>query len=442
MFPLTRPVRQILATIGLVALTIAPTLYVATTAWKIRSPGHLRELEVEIGRQLGLQVSIEGVRYPQPGEVLYKGIVFRQEEPRRRGLREIARASSMRLHRVDRELLLESQGLRLTGESPKLSMASVAALLQRPTTGNYERVSLTAPTCELDLGSEGIRYDFREVVATFQADQMGPTLRGSYRVASLSASSSRAEFAVTRDRSHEPVRTSITLKTAEGPALPCRMLNPFFNAEEWLGPKARVEGTLSLQQAAGNEWEATFQGDLLDIDLGTLVGRRFPSHRLSGLAHVTIKNAHWGERPGQGMGWIDVSGGLTTHQGSIGVELLASLEKEMKFRIADRVKHTTLRKPEVEFGAMGLTFDIERNGEIQIGGALGNEYAPEVVLTSQEGPMAAGPRGAANVRGLIKTLFPVSATNTGIMVPLTAESRLLLCLPTPPNMAPQRLEGN
>src|SRR3954451_22805819 len=99
MFPLTRPVRQSLATGALLMSTVLPTALVAMYAWRINRPGHIRDVEIELGRQLGLQVSLEAVRYPKPGEVLYQGVVLRQEEPRGRGLTEIARADVVRVVR-------------------------------------------------------------------------------------------------------------------------------------------------------------------------------------------------------------------------------------------------------------------------------------------------------------------------------------------------------
>jgi hypothetical protein len=82
MFPVTRPFRQGLATLALVVLTVLPTAFVAAWAWRIHRPGHIRDVEIELGRQLGLQVTIEAVRYPRPGEVEFRGIVLRQDEPR------------------------------------------------------------------------------------------------------------------------------------------------------------------------------------------------------------------------------------------------------------------------------------------------------------------------------------------------------------------------
>ena len=93
--PLTRPRRQALMTTLMMAVTVVPTAYVTMTAWRIARPGHIRDVEVEIGRSIGLQVTLDGVRYPRPGEVVYQGmVVLSQDEPRRGGLTEIARAKS------------------------------------------------------------------------------------------------------------------------------------------------------------------------------------------------------------------------------------------------------------------------------------------------------------------------------------------------------------
>src|SRR5205823_2591195 len=63
MLALSRPYRQAMATVALLAFTVAPTGYVILTACRINRPGHLRDVEVEIRRQLGLQVTLEGVSY-------------------------------------------------------------------------------------------------------------------------------------------------------------------------------------------------------------------------------------------------------------------------------------------------------------------------------------------------------------------------------------------
>ncbi len=217
----TRPNRQVAATIALVLVTIAPTAYVAYTAWRINRPSHRHEVEAEISRVLGLQATLESLRYPRPGEVVYRGVILRQEEPRGQGLTEIARAACLRLRRGDRELMLEVDGLRVRADSPRAAMAQIGALLQRSGDAAYERVALSADDCQLDLGAGVAPYQLREVVAQFVTDADTPTVRASYRVVSGDAvAGTRCELALTRDRKSEPLRTTLTLKTMEGLPLP------------------------------------------------------------------------------------------------------------------------------------------------------------------------------------------------------------------------------
>src|SRR5690349_1446237 len=101
---LTRPHRQVLATLALLLGSVFPTGYIAVTAWRVNRPGHIRDVEVEVGRQLGLRVTLEGVGYPRPGEEVYRGATLRQEEPGRSASRltELARAEVVRLRRSER----------------------------------------------------------------------------------------------------------------------------------------------------------------------------------------------------------------------------------------------------------------------------------------------------------------------------------------------------
>jgi hypothetical protein len=444
MFPLTRPMRQTVATIALVGLTVVPTGVVATIAWRINRPGHVRDVEIELGRQLGLQVTLEGVRYPKPGEVVYQGITLRQEEPRRKGLIEIGRADQARLQRADRDLIVNLESPRLSADSPKLALGQLAAVLQRSGQIPFERVHVTAGSCQLDLGHESLRVSVRDVAGELVVDPLAPSLKLTYRFSGEGAGT-RCELAGTRDRRTEQIETSVALTTVEGPPLPARVLNVFFDAADWLGSSAKFEGTLHLHQAGSRDWEADYRGELHDVDLAKLVGRRFPRHRLNGRARVAIKEAKWGQRPTQGWGWLEAKGELAAGQGSIGIDLIDALAREMKFRRSPRLVNLDARKTDVDFRALGLSFAIESGGEIQIGGALGAEFPPDAVIAGATTSLLSAPQGTASVHGLIKTLFPISQASSGVMVPLTAESQLLLSLPVPPgsvNTTRQTVDGN
>ncbi len=441
MLPLTRPQRQALVTLAMAALTVVPTGYVALTAWRIARPGHVRDVEVEIGRSIGLRVTLDGVRYPRPGEVVYQGIVLRQDEPRRGTQVEIARARTVRLRRNGRDLVLEADGLALRAAGPRQAMAQVGSLLGGVGEGAYRQVSLAAPTCTVDLGdgpSSGLSFELRDLAASFQNDRRAPGLSASYRFLDRGGST-RCELGLTRDRKAEAVETTVALRTMEGVPLPARVLDAFFDSAEWLGPSARVQGALTLKQSGSADWRAEFAGDLFDVDLRTLFERRFPRHRMTGLAHVAIKNARWTDRRGQGFGWAGAEGELTAGAGSIGFDLLASLVAEMKFAAARKID----RQPDVPFHALGFTFALTPDGEIALGGGFRNQFAPDDILVSHDRPLFKAPAGRANVRGLLKSLYPATPDT---LAPMTADSQLLSrFLPLPPGIAARdasRLRGN
>jgi len=147
---------------------------------------------------------------------------------------------------------------------------------------------------------------------------------------------------------------------------------------------------------------------------------------------LTVTKARWGQRPNQGSGWIEAKGELLAGPGSIGVPLLLSLAREMKFRLSTKLANLDPRRTEVDFRALGLAFDMRANGEIHLAGALGAEAPPDAVLAGVTSPLASAPLGSAGVHGLIKTLFPVADASPGVLVPLTPESSVLLALPVSP----------
>lgn len=434
MFPLSRPARQGLATAALAVLTVLPTGFTAFHAWQISRPGHVRDIEITLGRRLGLQVTLDAVTYPRPGEILYRGIVLRQEEPRGKGLAEIARAKALHLVPSGRELVVHAEELAIRGEGPDQTVNQLGTYLQRSGEVLYDRVALTAPTCRIELGPNLV-FQVRDLAATLAAETAGPTLRASYRLVEP-GSRTRCELTLARDRRADPVQTTLALKTLEGSPLPGRVLNVFLDATDWIGEDARVDGRLTLRRSGAGAWEGEFAGDLHDVDLAAIVARRFPGRRLAGKGRVSIEAAKWGDRGGQGPGWMEARGKLVAGPGTAGVELLSALTREMKFRPSSRHGRIDPRKTEVEFGALGLAFDMRPDGEIHLSGALGRDHPPDAVLAAGVNALVHAPEGASSVHGLIKALVESDA-RPGVLVPLTPESRVLLCLPTPQDAAPR-----
>lgn len=445
MFPLTRVMRQALATFALVAFTMVPTSYVAYTAWRLNRPGHVRDVEIELRRRIGLQVTIDSIRYPRPGEVLYRGLVLRQAEPRGKGLTEIARAHEARIVQSDRELTIHADDLRLRGESPSLALTQLGTILQRSAEIPFERVNLTSPACTVELGTESLSFRVQDLAGEFVVDRTNPVARLGYRMSEPNSASTRCELSLARHRSAESVETELMFRTVDGLPLSARVLDAFFDSSGWLGDKARLDGRVTLRQRDGKDWDAEFQGTLLDIDLDTMIGRRFPHHRMVGLATLAVKSARWTELASQGRGWAEAEGELTAGQGSIGVDLLRAMSRELKFRISPRFTRLDPNHSVIDFRKMGLAFTIRPDGEIALNGALGTEYSPDTVLADLSSPIIFAPQGTASVPGLIKTLFPVDPERSNVLVPLTSQSKVLLYLPVPHGLGTKplpTLEGN
>lgn len=436
MLTLTRPHRQTAATLLLAAFLAAPTGYVVWWSWSLRRPEHVRAVERELGRELGLAVRIEGVRYPRPGAVEYRGLVLRDEggSDRKGSPAELLRADRVHLQRSGGQVTIRTDGLRLASGSPRLAMVRVTTLLQRAGTEPLSPIGLTARSCELEFGG-GLRYSLRDLAGTLRPQSGGPTFTASYRVVS-GAATSRCELALVRSRRGAAMTTALSFRTTEAAGVPARCLDPFFDSTELLGAQARFEGELTLEQVGAGDWGALVRGTFSDIDLAALFARLGLEHRLSGRARLTVDEARWGDRPEQGPGFIAARGQLlATSGGTIGLGLLQALQSNLHFRLSDRLNPS---RPEQEYASLGLGFALEPNGELRIEGALGADYAPGAVLVQAQrfAPLASAPDGTLTGTGLVQTLVPGRTDRPEQFIPARFESLMIQrVLPAPPRVA-------
>ncbi|MFO0958928.1 MAG: hypothetical protein U0800_16120 [Isosphaeraceae bacterium] len=417
----TRPHRRIAATLALIAFAVAPTTYVGWTALAIRRPEHLRQAEAEVGRALGLSVRLDRVRYPRPGEAVYEGVSIRHREPRSESHAEIAHADRLIVGRAHRELRLTAEGLRLSGDGPRQVLEQVADWIKLDGVGQsgWDRVTLLAPSCRVELGGSDLAFQVRDLAGTYQADRGAPTFSASCRVIE-GDSTTRCELTLTRDRQGASVRNLLTVATREGAPLPGRALRPFFDATGWLGEKATVVGELALRQREGHEWEADFRGDLGSVDLDSLVGRRFGEHRMSGLAKVAIRSARWGDRGPLGFGWIDAEGTIAAGSGSISRSMLDAIGRQLRFRTPESIGPLG---PDLPFDSMAMGFRMAEDGALKLSGELGPDHPRDAVLIDAKRVLAASPREPGDVRGLVNALFSSPADTPDLLVPTTAESQ-------------------
>jgi hypothetical protein len=416
MLALTRPQRQFAATLAVALGTILPTSLVCWTAWRLSRPAHASLVAQELGRELGLLVEIDSVAYPEPGSILVRGLVIHDDPLEAsttstktrpatppRPATELLRAESARIERSGSLTTLRTDGLRITASGPKQAMSHVTALLQRAGTRPVGSLALIAPTLEVRLGSSLV-YSLRDVAGTFTMHGQAPDFQASYRLADA-PNIPRCELTLKRDRdSGHPPRTTLAFQNVDHAPLPAAVLDPLFDTATWLGDSASLDGQLVLTQTGAGEWEARFQGSILDLDLAALVQHVAPEQRLNGRARLEIESAHWGPRPGRGPGWLQAQGSLTVPQGgTVGAELLRNLAAQLRFRVPDRAigNRTTL-----EYAALGLGFALADDGQIQLTGALPPEHGPEAVLVQPQRPqtLALAPEGIATVAGLVRSL--------------------------------------
>ena len=421
---LTRPHRQVAATLALALFTIAPTVWVSRTVHALGRPGHVREVEAEIGRRLGVLAHIGTAAHPRPDVDVLRDVSLRMDDA---GNGQIARADTIRLVRSSGEITLRVNHLVLTGEGASDALGRVVTLMRRMGSSGDSRISLVADRCDVSL--DGRIEILRDLAAIVQLDRASPSLTASYLIAEDGAPErTRCELAVSCET---PGTTRVAIKTMDG-SVPARVLSPFFDADAWFGRSARLDGAITLTRLDGMSWDAEFRGDIAGMDLSSVVGRRFAGHRLTGVAKLAIESARWGERPGgQGPGWVGARGVLTAGPGSISAGLLDAMRSRMRFRLAVPVEPG---RPDVDYQGLGLAFLMTSDGELALRGALGGEYAPDAVLVQSHraSPLARAPQGAANVRGLWNTLIPATPEN---LAPAVPEMHVLRSLPLPPGVA-------
>ncbi len=270
-------------------------------------------------------------------------------------------------------------------------MAQVGQFLLHTAGPDVDQIDLVAPSCVVDLGAGLPAFALRDVAGSLRMTEGGTVVTASYRVEN-GAAAPRCELKLTRERRNEAVRTVLALKTMDSVPLPAQVLDVFFNSSDWLGARARVEGELTLRQTGAGDWDADFQGNIQDLDLAALLGHIAPRHRLTGRARLDLQQARWADQAGRGPGWVEARGRLTGGSGTISTRLLQALQGQMRFRLAERL---SLTRPEFEFQALGLSFELNRAGEIRFDGGLGPEYLPGAILRKASGSCRSSPRPRA-----------------------------------------------
>ena len=435
MFPLPKPARSIVLTGLLALLTLVPTVCVLVFIARVKHPGHLREVETELGRELGLHVTLTGVKHVRPETDELTGLVLRREESSG-GTRlvEIARADRLLTTREAGRIIIRAEGLVLRGEHPAELADSWLALTRRLAASG--KVELLAPAARIDLRRDGedISQTVEEFAAVAGSRGKAFELSTSYRVGG-SEIPSRCEIRLTQNAAETQPRTDLSIQTMEGD-LPISALASLIDAEKWFGSQARLRGEVKASWGPRTPETLEFQGEIRQVSLQQLLEQHFPGRRLRGTAQIQVEKAVWSDLPGtQGRGWSLVKGQIESGTGWIGRELLAALVDSLGFRLA---RPDLPGSEDLTYQRLGLGFALNDQGELTLVGAAGGENSPDTVLASLEAaePIVLQPEGTASVRGLWKALLP---WDTDVLVPATSQSHVLRYLPMPQYLTqPQR----
>lgn len=424
MFPPRRPARQILATVFLLVCCVAPTAWVAIQAWRVHQPGFVRETEAQLATALGLRATLASVAHPGPGETEFTQLTLHAtESPASQArLLEFIRFPRLRARQEADTTTLHTEELTLNANSiedlsRRLGELSVRLL------SNQRRVQLLSTSAQLVLNpaEDPQIIVINDLALVCSREGGGPKVSASFRVVPAVC-----ELVWTRTQGERGPIERVEFQTFDRP-VPVKSLPFPVDLAHWFGTSASLSGTWTFHSVHGQPWSAQFTGEVHDVDLARLVRDRFPDIRLTGLGALRIDSADWGPLPnGQGHGWARAQGVLQARAGVIGLALVESMARELKFRAP--ISKAMLADP-IPYARLGVAFTLNEAGELLLNGALGEQPGSELVaIDPQDVPLLLAPTGVASVRGLWKTLFP---SGSEVLVPVTPQTHVLRYLPVP-----------
>ncbi len=295
MFRLHDVARRRICIAGFFLLCVAPTAVVAAwCAWRHR-PGYLADESRRLGRELGLAVSLDAVKYLRPGAARYEGLELADPETGQTVFR-------CRVLEAGWKKAADPQGrqrstLVLSASEPEIETAAASQLgrllrrvLQRGRDRPETHVQFSAG--DLTLRSEHYAQTLVELHGGIDAFPTGTEAWIGFRLAGVDMLQP-VRIRVGRNRQTAPPVTGFELDTG-GNAIPCSVLAlglPGFNQ---LGPRSQFRGIIWASEArqgpACDGCSADATGQLIDVDLGRLV-TDCSAHQLSGLGLVTIQSA-------------------------------------------------------------------------------------------------------------------------------------------------------
>ncbi len=410
--------RRRICVAGFVLLCVVPTVLVAVWCIARNMPGHVPAEARRLSRELGLDVSLDGLRHLRPGVVLYEGLELADPETDATVLR-------CRLLEATRKHTTDQQGKRksllvLVAWQPELQAAGFDRLgqllgrtLQRQTGRPDVDVQLTAGEVTLRAGENS--QTLTELQGSIETLPAGTQAQLSFRLAGTDMPEPM-RIRIARNRQTTPPATGFELDTG-GTAIPCSLLAMGLKALRPLGPRSRLRGYIWANQTPDG-WDAEVTGELFDVDLGRLVTEWFP-HKLSGTGQVMIQSARF--RAGR---LVMASGILTAGPGVISRSLINAAVGQLKLVPG---MEPPMPGGLVPYEQLALVFILDAQGLTLYGRCTAT--APGTILADRNGRLLGEPASQPQpVVALLQTLVPRSE----VQVPATRQTDWLMRhLPVP-----------
>jgi hypothetical protein len=433
MFRLHDKTRRRFCLAGFFLFCVAPTLGAAAWCAMRHMPWTAVEEAKALGRQLGLEVRLAGLKNLRPGVVLYEDFELadpetgqclfhsRQLEVQWTTTTDGSGGGKPAIALIASQPEIESAGLRQLG-----------SLLQRAMQGQTGRpaADLKVSAKELTLRAGTNSQTFTGVEGCLDNPPGGVQAIVSFRIPGIDMPEPIKIRAV-RNRQTSPPASGFELSTGDG-CLPCDLLAAGLPELGELGSRCRFRGYIYANQDSGRQgidkWSGEVIGQLLGVDLDRLVTDHFP-HKLSGAADVTIQSARFSHgRLEQATSTILAGPGVVSRS------LLQATVKHLQFKSGADLD---LLGDQVPYDRMALDLFMDGQG-LRIAGQCASANSG-IVMTDRRLCLLAAPDARSRpVAAFIQTLVPESM----VQVPATDQTDWLVAhLPLPPAVAPQTREA-
>ncbi len=418
MFQLYDRTRFRICLAGFAILGVLPTLLLGGWCLSRHLPGNARAEAEQLGRQLGMNATLDGLKHLRPGVVLYEGLELTDPETGQAVLR-------CRLLEIARQQETDQQGQRravlaLTASQLEVEAASLDRIwqcLQRTMEGSYGPLAadLRLSAADVTLRASDPPQTVTDLEAGLESRPERTRAEVHFRLAGVDTSDP-IRIVIDRNRQISPPANGFELYTGGG-EMPCNVLAMGLRELKPLGPQCCFRGYIRANDSTEG-WEGEAFGQLVNVDLGRLVSDHFP-YQLSGSGDVTIQSARF-LRGRLEEGSAIVAAG----PGTIDRSLLAAAVDRLQLRpgaepplVGQRMRYNELAFL-VTLDALGLRLrgrcPAAEQGTI-LSGEAGNRLLGE-------------PLGPQPVAALVQTLVPSSV----VQVPASRQTDWLLRhLPVP-----------